>query len=84
MLNVYLFVELLKAADPNAVIAELKKLDSPSCTIRNAVKLSDDKLVAHVDCETGADATRAVLEKIAGLDGIVQTNIIAVVRPTDG
>jgi hypothetical protein len=83
MLNVYLFIELLKAADPNAVIAEVKKLELPNCTVKNAVQLADDKLVAHVDCQTGPDATRAVLEKFTTVNGIVQTNIIAVVKPRD-
>ena len=83
MLNVYLFIELLKAADPNAVIAEVKKLELPNCTVKNAVQLADDKLVAHVDCQTGPDATRAVLEKFIAVNGIVQTNIIAVVKPRD-
>ena len=84
MLNVYLFIELLKAADPSAVIAEVKKLELPNCSVRNAVQLADDKLVAHVDCKTGEDATRAVLERVMSVEGVVQTNIIAVVRPKDG
>jgi hypothetical protein len=81
MLNVYLFIELLKAADPSAVIAEVKKLELPNCTVENAVQLADDKLVAHVDCKTGEDATRLVLEKFMSVEGVVQTNIIAAVRP---
>jgi phosphopantothenoylcysteine synthetase/decarboxylase len=84
MLNVYLFIELLGAADPSAVIADVKKLEIPNCTVKNAVQLADDKLVAHVDCKSGDDATRAVLEKFTSVDGIVQTNIIAVVKPKDG
>ncbi len=83
MLNVYLFIELLKAADPSAVIAEVKKLELPNCTVKNAVQLADDKLVAHVDFKTGPDATRAVLEKFTTVNGIVQTNIIAVVKPRE-
>lgn len=82
MLNVYLFIELLGAANPSAVMSEIKALDVPNCEIRNAVQLADDKLVAHVDCESGADATRLVLEQLTSIDGIVQTNIIAAVRPT--
>ncbi len=82
MLNLYLFIELLGAADPAAVMAEIKQLDVPKCTIRNAVQLADDKLVAHVDCESGADATRVVLENFTTVEGVVQTNIIAVVKPT--
>lgn len=84
MLKLYLFIEMLKAADPSAVIAEVKKLEMPNCVIKNAVQLADDKLVAHVDCKTGADATRVVLEKLMSVDGVVQTNIIAVVRPKEG
>lgn len=84
VLNVYLFIELLKAADPSAVIAEVKKLELPNCSVKNAVQLADDKLVAHLDCKTGDDASRAVFEKFMSVEGIVQTNIIAVVRPTDG
>ena len=84
MLNVYLFIELLKAVDPSAVIAEVKKLELPNCSVRNAVQLADNKLVAHVDCKTGEDATRAVLERVMSVEGVVQANIIAVVRPKDG
>ena len=54
-------------------------LELPNCSVMNAVQLADDKLVAHVDCKSGEDATRVVLEKFMSVDGIVQTNIIAVV-----
>lgn len=81
MLNVYLFIELLGTANPATVLDEIRMLDVPQCLIRNAVQLADDKLVAHVDCETGSDATRLVLENFTTIDGIVQTNIIAVVKP---
>lgn len=81
MLKVYLFIELLGSADANAVLGRLEALKIANGTLRNAVALAEDKLVAHVDCETGADATRAVLEGIMSIDGIVQANPIAVVRP---
>ena len=84
MLNVYLFIELLGAANPTAIIADIKALDLPKCTVRNAVQLADDKLVAHVDCESGEDATRVVLENFTSIEGVVQTNIIAVVKPRKG
>jgi len=45
------------------------------------VALADDKLVAQLDCKTSTDANTAILEKISPIDGIVQTNIIAAVRP---
>ncbi|HRN88086.1 hypothetical protein [Hyphomicrobium sp.] len=82
MLNLYLFIELLGAANPTAVLNEIKALDVKSCEIRNVVQLAEDKLVAHVDCENGAAATRIVVEDITGVEGVVQTNIIAVVEPT--
>lgn len=84
MLNLYLFIELLGAADPAAVLGRIENLEMSNCTMKNVVQLADDKLVAHVDCKTGDDATRAVLQKIMSVDCVVQTNIIAVVRPTDG
>lgn len=82
ILNVYLFIELLKAADPNSIISKIKQLEMVHCTTRSAVQLAEDKVVAHIDCDTGPDATRALLEQFTKIEGIVQTNIISVVRPT--
>lgn len=82
MLNVYLFIELLGAADPAAVLSNIKALDVPNCVISNVVQLADDKLVAHMDCENGGAASRGVLEHITAVEGVVQTNIIAAVEPT--
>ena len=45
------------------------------------VVLSDEKLVAQLDCKDSTDGDKAILNKIAKVDGVVQTNIIAVVRP---
>lgn len=81
MLKLYLFIELLGSADAERARNTLSKLTPSGCTLRNVVQLSEDKLVAHVDCATGDDATQAVLQDIASVDGVVQTNIIAVVRP---
>ncbi len=39
------------------------------------------KLVAQLDCSTPEDGTRVVLQDIPKVDGVVQTNVIAVVRP---
>lgn len=83
MLNLYLFIELLGAADAAAVLTRLKGLDVRGCEIKNVVQLADEKLVAHVDCKSGEDASRVVLESFMSVDGVVQTNIIAVVRPKD-
>lgn len=83
MLNVYLFIELLRSANADTAIAEIKKLELANCKVANVVALSDQKLVAQIDCESDNDASKAVLEKIMKAEGIVQTNIIAVVRPKD-
>jgi hypothetical protein len=45
------------------------------------VVLAEDKLVAQLDCKSSTEANTAILEKISPIDGIVQTNIIAAVRP---
>jgi len=45
------------------------------------VVLSDEKLVAQLDCNDSTDGDRVLLNQIAKVDGVVQTNIIAVVRP---
>lgn len=83
MVNVYLFIELLRAASPDTAMADLKKLDFANCKLANVVALSDQKLVAQLDCDSSSDASKAVLEKISPVKGVVQTNIIAVVRPKD-
>jgi DNA-binding Lrp family transcriptional regulator len=43
--------------------------------------LSDSKIVAQLDCKDSTDVDKAILTRIAKVDGVVQTNIIAVVRP---
>jgi hypothetical protein len=81
MVNVYLFIELLRGANTADVAGQLKALDLGGCTFASVVALADDKLVAQLDCKTSTDANTAILEKISPIDGIVQTNIIAAVRP---
>lgn len=81
MINVYLFIELLGAANASATAERLKALDLANCKFANVVQLSDEKIVAQLDCNSYPDASKAVLEKIGPVDGIVQTNIIAAVRP---
>ena len=80
MINIYLFIELLAAANVDATLDRLHDLEFVNCRIASLVQLSDEKLVAQLDCYSYADASKAVLEKIAPVDGIVQTNIIAAVR----
>ena len=41
----------------------------------------DCRIVAQLDCQDSTDGDKALLTKIVKVDGVVQTNIIAVVRP---
>jgi hypothetical protein len=84
MVNIYLFIELLHTANAVAAVDTLKGLPMENCKFANVVVLSDEKLVAQLDCNDAADGNRALLERIAKVDGVVQTNIIAVVRPKKG
>jgi DNA-binding Lrp family transcriptional regulator len=81
MVNIYLFIELLHTANVMATIDTLKALEMQNCKFANVVKLSDEKIVAQLDCKDSTDGDRAILTKIAKVDGVVQTNIIAVVTP---
>jgi hypothetical protein len=81
MVNIYLFIELLHTANAMSTIDTLKALEMQNCKFANVVKLSDEKIVAQLDCKDSADGDRAILTKIAKVDGVVQTNIIAVVTP---
>jgi hypothetical protein len=81
MVNIYLFIELLHTANAAATVETLKALQMQNCQFANVVVLSDEKLVAQLDCEDSIDGDKAILTKIAKVDGVVQTNIIAVVRP---
>ena len=81
MVNVYLFIELLGAANASATIDHLKQLEMANCKFANVVMLSDEKLVAQLDCNSYDNASKAVLERISPVEGIVQTNIVAAVRP---
>ena len=81
MVNVYLFIELLRSANAADTADALKALELGDCHFANVVVLADDKIVAQLDCKTSAQANTAILEKISPVEGIVQTNIISVVRP---
>jgi hypothetical protein len=81
MVNVYLFIELLRSAKAADIVDKLKALELGDCKLANVVALADDKLVAQLDCKNGALANTAILEKIAPVEGIVQTNVIAAVSP---
>ena len=81
MVNIYLFLELLSSANAVATVDTLKALSLDNCKFANLVALSDEKLVAQLDCNDSPDGDRAILHKIAKVEGVVQTNIVAVVRP---
>jgi hypothetical protein len=81
MVNIYLFIELLHTANAVNTVDTLKAMQMDHCKFANVVVLSDEKLVAQLDCEDSTDGDKAILNKIAKVDGVVQTNIIAVVRP---
>lgn len=81
MVNVYLFIELLRAANAADVADKLKSLELGDCKFANVVVLADDKLVAQLDCKSSRQANTAILEQISPVEGVVQTNIIAAVRP---
>jgi hypothetical protein len=83
MVNVYLFIELLRAANPTEIVDQLKALDMSACKFANVVALADDKIVAQLDCPSSQEATSAILGRISPVEGVVQVNIIAAVRPVN-
>ena len=81
MVNIYLFIELLHTANAITTVDTLKAMQMQNCKFANVVVLSDEKLVAQLDCNDSTDGDKVLLNQIAKVDGVVQTNIIAVVRP---
>jgi len=81
MVNVYLFIELLRAANPTEIVDTLKGVELANCTFANVVVLSEQKIVAQLNCNSYDNASQAILERISPVEGIVQTNIVAAVRP---
>ena len=84
MVNIYLFIELLGSANAAQTVDALKAMKMENCKFANVVALSDEKIVAQLDCMDSSDGDKAILNQIAKVDGVVQTNIIAVVRPRKG
>jgi hypothetical protein len=80
MVNIYLFIELLRATNAADTADHIKGLSLANCKFANVVVLSFDKLVA-LDCTTPEDGTKVVLEDLPKVEGVVQTNVIAVVKP---
>ena len=81
MVNIYLFIELLHTANAVTTVNTLKAMQMQNCKFANVVVLSDEKLVAQLDCNDSTDGDSVLLNQIVKVDGVVQTNIIAVVRP---
>jgi hypothetical protein len=81
MVNIFLFIELLKMTDASATVERLKALEMSNCRFANVLELNKEKIVAQLDCAKYGDATAAILQKISPVEGIVQTNIIAAVQP---
>jgi DNA-binding Lrp family transcriptional regulator len=71
----------LSCCTPPTPLDTLKAMQMQNCKFANVVVLSDEKLVAQLDCNDSTDGDRVLLNQIAKVDGVVQTNIIAVVRP---
>ena len=84
MMNIYLFIELLGSANAAQIVDTLKAMKMENCTFANVVALSASKIVAQLDCMDSSDGDKAILNQIAKVDGVVQTNIVAVVRPRKG
>jgi len=71
MVNVYLFIELLRAANAGDVVGNLKALELGECRFANVVALADDKIVAQLDCPTAQKANAVILQDISPVEGIV-------------
>lgn len=81
MIKIYLFIELVRKADARDTVKTLKRLKLDKVKFANIVVLADDKLVAQLDTDDPAAAQKAILEQIATVEGVVQTNVIAAVTP---
>ena len=77
------FIELLGSANAAQTVDTLKAMKMKNCKFA-FVALSDEKIVAQLDWMNSSDGDEAILNQIAKVDGVVQTNIIAVVRPRKG
>jgi hypothetical protein len=81
MVNIYLFIELVRAATAADVADHIKSMSLANCKFANVVVLSSEKLVAQLDCSSPEEPTKVVLEELPKVEGVVQTNVIAVVKP---
>ena len=74
-------MELIRSASAADVAEHIKGHSLANCKFANVVVLPYDKLVAQLDCSTPEDGTKVVLEELPKVEGVVQTNVIAVVKP---
>lgn len=81
MMKIYLFIELVRKTDARETVKKLKRLRIDKAKFANVVVLADDKIVAQLDTDDAAAGQKAILEKIATVEGVVQTNVIAAVTP---
>jgi len=65
MVNIYLFLELLSSANAVATVDTLKALSLDNCKFANVVALSDEKLVAQLDCNDSPAGDKAIFHNIA-------------------
>jgi hypothetical protein len=63
MVNIFLFIELLKMTDASATVERLKALEMSNCRFANVLELNKEKLVAQLDCATYSGATAAILQR---------------------
>ena len=84
MVNIYLFIELLGSANAGADCGYAQGDEDGELQVRQCRRAVRREVVAQLDCMDSTDGDKAILNKIAKVDGVVQTNIIAVVRPRKG
>ena len=58
MVNIYLFIELLHTASAVTTVDTLKALSLDNCKFANVVVLSEEKLVAQLDCKDSTDGDK--------------------------
>ena len=63
MVNIYLFIELLHTANAVTTVDTLKAMQMENCKFANVVVLSDEKLVAQLDCKDSTDGDKALLNQ---------------------
>jgi hypothetical protein len=59
MVNIYLFI-MLHTANAVTTVDSLKALALDNCKFANVVVLSDEKLVAQLDCNDWTDGDKAI------------------------